>query len=56
MDITLYLFLMAFLMGLAAWCVFLWAIRTGQFRDVEKIKYQIVSLPKGDEASPPAKT
>jgi cbb3-type cytochrome oxidase maturation protein len=53
MDITVYLFFVAFLMGIAAWCIFLWAIRTGQFRDVEEIKYQII--PKGDtgETSPP---
>ena len=41
MDITFYLFLSAFLMSLAAWCVFLWAIHAGQFRDVEETKYQI---------------
>ena len=56
MDITLYLFFIAFLMGLAAWCIFLWAIRTGQFRDVEDIKYQIVPRQAGSEPNPSAKT
>ena len=40
-DITFYLFFVALLVSFAAWCIFLWAIRTGQFRDVEDIKYQI---------------
>jgi cbb3-type cytochrome oxidase maturation protein len=41
MDVTFYLFFSAFLMSMSAWCVFLWAIRTGQFREVEAAKYQI---------------
>ena len=41
MDITFYLFFIAFLVSLSAWCVFLWAVRTGQFRDIEETKYQI---------------
>jgi cbb3-type cytochrome oxidase maturation protein len=45
MDITFYMFFSSFLMSMSAWCVFLWAIRTGQFRDVEESKYQI--WPKG---------
>jgi cbb3-type cytochrome oxidase maturation protein len=46
MDITFYMFFSSFLMSMSAWCVFLWAIRTGQFRDVEETKYQI--WPKED--------
>jgi len=53
MDITLYLFFMALLIGLAAWCIFLWAIRTGQFRDVEETKYQIVPRTKPHEDDAP---
>ena len=41
MDITFYMFFSSFLMSMSAWCVFLWAVRTGQFRDVEDTKYQI---------------
>ena len=41
MDVTFYLFFIAFLVSLSAWCIFLWAVRTGQFRDVEETKYQI---------------
>lgn len=40
-DITFYQFFIALLVSFAAWCLFLWAIRTGQFRDVEDIKYQV---------------
>jgi cbb3-type cytochrome oxidase maturation protein len=45
MDITFYLFFMALLVSFAAWCIFLWAIRTGQFDKVEDIKYQIWPKP-----------
>jgi cbb3-type cytochrome oxidase maturation protein len=41
MDVTFYLFFMSFLVSLSAWCIFLWAVRNGQFRDVEEIKYQV---------------
>ena len=52
MDVTFYLFFMSFLVSLSAWCIFLWAVRTGQFRDVEEIKYQV--WPKADsERDPP---
>jgi cbb3-type cytochrome oxidase maturation protein len=55
LDITFYLFFVALLVSLAGWCIFLWAIRTGQFRDVEDIKYQVVpksSAEKGEEPEP----
>ena len=41
MDVTFYMFFSSFLMSMSAWCVFLWAVRSGQFRDVEDTKYQI---------------
>ena len=50
-DITFYLFFVALLVSFAAWCIFLWAIRTGQFRDVEDIKYQI--WPAADSPATP---
>jgi cbb3-type cytochrome oxidase maturation protein len=49
MDITFYMFFSAFLMSMSAWCIFLWAVRTGQFRDVEESKYQIWPKDGGDE-------
>jgi cbb3-type cytochrome oxidase maturation protein len=48
MDTTFYLFFMALLVSFAAWCIFLWAIRTGQFDKVEDIKYQV--WPKAEES------
>lgn len=41
MDITFYLFFVSLLVAFAAWCIFLWAIRTGQFHEVEEIKFQV---------------
>jgi cbb3-type cytochrome oxidase maturation protein len=35
---------------MSAWCIFLWAVRTGQFRDVEESKYQIWPKDGGDES------
>jgi cbb3-type cytochrome oxidase maturation protein len=35
-------------MSMSAWCIFLWAVRTGQFRDVEESKYQIWPKDGGD--------
>ena len=54
MDITFYLFFMALLVSFAAWCIFLWAIRTGQFHDVEDIKYQMWPKAEEEKGSPPA--
>jgi len=48
MDITFYMFFSAFLMSMSAWCIFLWAVRTGQFRDVEESKYQIWPKDSGE--------
>ncbi|MFQ6111454.1 MAG: cbb3-type cytochrome oxidase assembly protein CcoS [Nitrospinota bacterium] len=39
---ALWLSLMALLMGAGAFLIFLWAIRTGQFRDVEKVKQKVL--------------
>jgi cbb3-type cytochrome oxidase maturation protein len=55
MDITFYLFFNALLISFAAWCVFLWAIRTGQFDKVEDIKYQIWPKAAKSEEGPAEK-
>jgi cbb3-type cytochrome oxidase maturation protein len=52
MDITFYLFFMALLVAFAAWCIFLWAIRTGQFHEVEDIKFQVWPEPRSEVKSP----
>lgn len=36
MDVTLQLFIVALLMGLGAWCFFIWGIGEGQFRNIEE--------------------
>ena len=52
MDITFYMFFSSFLMSMSAWCVFLCAVRTGQFRDVEEGKYQIWPKDAEDMSEP----
>lgn len=42
MGITFYLFLISFFMGIVTWFVFLGAIKSGQFRDAEKLKYKVL--------------
>ena len=54
MDITFYLFFIALLVSFAAWCLFLWAIRTGQFHEVEDIKYQVWPAGAQEENTDPA--
>lgn len=35
-------FVVSTLMGLGALCLFLWATASGLFRDVERVKYQVL--------------
>jgi cbb3-type cytochrome oxidase maturation protein len=35
-------FLVSLLMGLAALCLFLWAVGSGALRHVERVKYQVL--------------
>jgi cbb3-type cytochrome oxidase maturation protein len=39
-ELTFVQFLVALFMGLGTVCVFIWAVLSGQFRDVEAIKYK----------------
>lgn len=39
-ELTLIQFLVAIFMGLAAVCLFIWAVLSGSFKDVEAIKYK----------------
>jgi cbb3-type cytochrome oxidase maturation protein len=34
----LYLFAIALCMGAAAWCVLVWAVKDGQFKDSEELR------------------
>lgn len=42
--LTFYEFFVALLMGFAALCFFIWAILTGNFKDVEAIKYKVYEM------------
>jgi cbb3-type cytochrome oxidase maturation protein len=37
------LFGLAFLLGLAAWCIYLWAVGDGQFKDIEEPARNLLS-------------
>lgn len=39
-ELTLVQFLVALLMSLAAVCLFVWAVLSGLFEDVESVKYR----------------
>lgn len=47
MDIAVFLIVASVLLGLGAWCVFVWAARSGQFRDVEDIKHRMLENEMG---------
>jgi len=46
MTATLTLILVTLLMGLAAWLALLWAVSSGQFKDVERPKYRMLEEEK----------
>ncbi len=39
---TLWLFLAALFMAAGAFLIFLWGLRTGQFRDLERVKRRVL--------------
>jgi cbb3-type cytochrome oxidase maturation protein len=50
MASTFFLIAIGFVFGLAAWALFIWAVRSGQFDDTEAPKYRMLD----DEDEPPA--
>lgn len=42
MDMAIYLVVAALLLALGSWLVFVWAAKSGQFSDVESIKYRVL--------------
>ena len=48
-ELTFLQFAVASLMGLGALCVFVWAVLSGQFKDVEDIKYEMYRLEVDDD-------
>lgn len=41
-ETTLLLLLLSLALGAAAWLVFLWAVKKGEFEDVEKPKHRML--------------
>jgi len=56
MDFSLYLIAAAVLLGLGSWCLFIWAARTGQFRDVEDAKFRMLEIERAADGpnTPPS--
>ncbi|NTU92553.1 MAG: cbb3-type cytochrome oxidase assembly protein CcoS [Chlorobiaceae bacterium] len=42
MASTFYLIAIGFVFGLAAWALFMWAVKSGQFDDTEAPKYRML--------------
>ncbi|MGB0130570.1 cbb3-type cytochrome oxidase assembly protein CcoS [Chlorobium sp.] len=42
MDSIFYLIIIGFIFGTAAWLLFIWAVRSGQFDDPEAPKYRML--------------
>jgi cbb3-type cytochrome oxidase maturation protein len=42
MASTFFLISLGFVIGLAGWALFLWAVRNGQFDDTEAAKYRML--------------
>jgi cbb3-type cytochrome oxidase maturation protein len=55
-SLTWFLFLLCLVMGLAAWTVFYWSVRTGQFRDAEAAAAEMLELDRLDGTSPSGNT
>ncbi len=53
MSTTFYLIGIGFFVGVAAWFLFIWAVKSGQFDDPEAPKYRM--LDDDDEPAKPVK-
>ena len=52
MSATLTLILVTLLMGLAVWLALMWAVSSGQFKDVERPKYRMLEDESNDKLDP----
>lgn len=52
MSLTWYLFLLCLVMGLGAWLVFWWSVRTGQFQEAENAAAEMLELDRLDGTEP----
>ena len=49
---TWYLFFLCLFIAMTAWMVFLWAVRSGQFKDTEETAERMIELDDRSEALP----
>ena len=49
---TWYMFGLCVCIAFAAWCVFIWAVRNGQFKNTEQTARDMLDLDANDEAMP----
>lgn len=54
MDSIYFLIIIGFVFGTAAWLLFIWAVRSGQFDDPEAPKYRMLDDDDEQEHSPSA--
>ncbi len=52
MSQTWFLFLLCFVMGLAAWLAFWWSVRTGQFQEADDVAAEMLELDRLDGTEP----
>lgn len=52
MSLTWFLFLLCLIMGLAAWLVFWWSVRTGQFQEADQAAAEMLELDRLDGTEP----
>lgn len=43
------LLIVSIFLALGAWCIFIWAVRSGQFDDIEGIKYRMLDAETEDK-------
>lgn len=41
-DVTILLIFFSLVLGAAAWLVFIWAVKKGEFNDIEKPKHKML--------------
>ena len=51
-----FLIILTLLMGIGAWALFMWAVKSGQFDDIEGPKYRIFDDDDDDHVLPPDDT
>jgi cbb3-type cytochrome oxidase maturation protein len=54
LDLSWFLFLVCLAMGLGAWMLFVWSVRSGQFKDTEETAQRMLEMDARDDVVPPA--